>query len=101
MRLHETGFAGTTLSFVDYVAEFPYFRDNVLPKLEGCGPALRAVGGQVARPLSGKGADGRQSAIQCLALFILQRGLAQTAHPVGGIGPPGHQRRPRQHLVKF
>ncbi|HZU62237.1 MAG TPA: LLM class flavin-dependent oxidoreductase [Novosphingobium sp.] len=35
--LHETGFAGTTLSFVDYVAEFPFFRDNVLPLLEARG----------------------------------------------------------------
>jgi FMNH2-dependent dimethyl sulfone monooxygenase len=31
--LAEAGFAGTTLSFVDYVAEFPYFRDEVLPIL--------------------------------------------------------------------
>ncbi|MGV6876171.1 LLM class flavin-dependent oxidoreductase [Pseudochelatococcus sp. B33] len=35
--LHEAGFRGTTLSFVDYVAEFPYFRDNVLPLLEARG----------------------------------------------------------------
>jgi FMNH2-dependent dimethyl sulfone monooxygenase len=34
VALHEAGFGGTTLSFVDYVAEFPYFRDNVLPILE-------------------------------------------------------------------
>lgn len=33
----ETGFRGTTLSFVDYVAEFPYFRDEVLPLLEARG----------------------------------------------------------------
>ena len=32
--LHAVGFRGTTLSFVDYVEEFPYFRDNVLPLLE-------------------------------------------------------------------
>jgi alkanesulfonate monooxygenase SsuD/methylene tetrahydromethanopterin reductase-like flavin-dependent oxidoreductase (luciferase family) len=32
--LAETGFKGTTLSFVDYNEEFPYFRDNVLPILE-------------------------------------------------------------------
>ena len=37
LRLHETGFAGTTLSFVDYVEEFPYFRDTVLPKLRAAG----------------------------------------------------------------
>lgn len=32
--LHEAGFRGTTLSFVDYAEEFPYFRDTVLPILE-------------------------------------------------------------------
>jgi FMNH2-dependent dimethyl sulfone monooxygenase len=32
--LHAAGFRGTTLSFVDYVEEFPYFRDHVLPLLE-------------------------------------------------------------------
>ena len=37
IRLHETGFAGTTLSFVDYLKEFPYFRDEVLPRLEKAG----------------------------------------------------------------
>lgn len=37
LRLHATGFAGTTLSFVDYVAEFPYFRDEVLPRLKAAG----------------------------------------------------------------
>lgn len=35
--LHEAGFRGTTLSFVDYAEEFPYFRDNVLPILEARG----------------------------------------------------------------
>lgn len=35
--IQAAGFAGTTLSFVDYVAEFPYFRDAVLPKLEARG----------------------------------------------------------------
>ncbi|SPL72638.1 LLM class flavin-dependent oxidoreductase [Acinetobacter stercoris] len=34
MQLHETGFSGTTLSFLDYAEEFPYFRDHVLPVLE-------------------------------------------------------------------
>ena len=34
VSLHEAGFGGTTLSFVDYNREFPYFRDNVLPILE-------------------------------------------------------------------
>ena len=35
--LHEAGFSGTTLSFLDYNAEFPYFRDQVLPLLEAKG----------------------------------------------------------------
>ena len=34
---HAAGFKGTTLSFVDYVEEFPYFRDEVLPLLEARG----------------------------------------------------------------
>lgn len=33
-RITGAGFAGTTLSFVDYVKEFPYFRDEVIPRLE-------------------------------------------------------------------
>ena len=37
IALHETGFAGTTLSFVDYIEEFPYFRDTVLPLLAEAG----------------------------------------------------------------
>ncbi|MFC3612626.1 LLM class flavin-dependent oxidoreductase [Lutimaribacter marinistellae] len=37
ITLHETGFAGTTLSFVDYVKEFPLFRDEVLPRLAEAG----------------------------------------------------------------
>jgi dimethylsulfone monooxygenase len=36
-RISEVGFAGCTLSFVDYVAEFPFFRDEVLPRLERMG----------------------------------------------------------------
>jgi alkanesulfonate monooxygenase SsuD/methylene tetrahydromethanopterin reductase-like flavin-dependent oxidoreductase (luciferase family) len=36
-RISAAGFAGTTLSFVDYVQEFPYFRDEVLPRLERMG----------------------------------------------------------------
>ena len=35
--LHAAGFAGTTLSFLDYTEEFPYFRDHVLPLLEAKG----------------------------------------------------------------
>jgi alkanesulfonate monooxygenase SsuD/methylene tetrahydromethanopterin reductase-like flavin-dependent oxidoreductase (luciferase family) len=37
LALRDAGFRGTTLSFVDYVEEFPYFRDNVLPILEANG----------------------------------------------------------------
>ncbi len=33
-KITASGFAGTTLSFVDYVQEFPYFRDEVIPRLE-------------------------------------------------------------------
>jgi FMNH2-dependent dimethyl sulfone monooxygenase len=39
--LAETGFRGTTLSFVDYNKEFPYFRDHVLPILKKRG--LRGI----------------------------------------------------------
>ena len=34
VKLSATGVAGTTLAFVDYAEEFPYFRDEVLPRLE-------------------------------------------------------------------
>jgi alkanesulfonate monooxygenase SsuD/methylene tetrahydromethanopterin reductase-like flavin-dependent oxidoreductase (luciferase family) len=37
ISLAEAGFSGTTLSFVDYVEEFPYFRDTVLPILRAHG----------------------------------------------------------------
>ena len=33
-KITAAGFAGTTLSFVDYAKEFPFFRDEVLPRLE-------------------------------------------------------------------
>jgi dimethylsulfone monooxygenase len=33
-RIHNAGFAGTAFSFVDYLAELPFFRDEVLPRLE-------------------------------------------------------------------
>ena len=32
--LHRAGFGGSTLSFVNYADEFPFFRDTVLPLLE-------------------------------------------------------------------
>ncbi len=43
ISLHKAGFAGTTLSFVDYVEEFPYFRDTVLPLLEQAGIRVPVV----------------------------------------------------------
>jgi alkanesulfonate monooxygenase SsuD/methylene tetrahydromethanopterin reductase-like flavin-dependent oxidoreductase (luciferase family) len=36
-KIPASGFAGCTLSFVDYVKEFPYFRDTVMPRLERMG----------------------------------------------------------------
>ena len=33
-QLSATGIAGTTLSFVDYASEFPYFEENVMTLLE-------------------------------------------------------------------
>jgi dimethylsulfone monooxygenase len=36
-KIPEAGFAGCTLSFVDYAKEFPYFRDEVMPRLEALG----------------------------------------------------------------
>jgi len=33
-KLSSAGISGTTLSFVDYAKEFPYFRDEVIPRLE-------------------------------------------------------------------
>lgn len=35
--LDETGFSGSTLSFLNYTQEFPYFRDHVLPILKDRG----------------------------------------------------------------
>ncbi len=32
-RIHAAGFAGATLAFVDYLAELPYFAQEVLPRL--------------------------------------------------------------------
>jgi FMNH2-dependent dimethyl sulfone monooxygenase len=36
-KIPAAGFAGCTLSFVDYALEFPYFRDEVIPRLEAKG----------------------------------------------------------------
>jgi dimethylsulfone monooxygenase len=35
--ISKAGFAGTTVTFVNYVDELPYFRDEVLPRLEAKG----------------------------------------------------------------
>ncbi|MBO0752836.1 MAG: LLM class flavin-dependent oxidoreductase [Bradyrhizobiaceae bacterium] len=37
VRMHEAGFAGTTLSFVNFKDELPYFVDTVLPLLRKAG----------------------------------------------------------------
>jgi FMNH2-dependent dimethyl sulfone monooxygenase len=36
-KISAAGFIGTTITFVNYVDEFPYFRDEVLPRLERLG----------------------------------------------------------------
>jgi alkanesulfonate monooxygenase SsuD/methylene tetrahydromethanopterin reductase-like flavin-dependent oxidoreductase (luciferase family) len=36
-KISAAGFIGTTITFVNYVDEFPYFRDEVLPRLEKLG----------------------------------------------------------------
>jgi FMNH2-dependent dimethyl sulfone monooxygenase len=36
-KISVAGFVGTTVTFVNYVDEFPYFRDEVLPRLERIG----------------------------------------------------------------
>lgn len=33
-RIADAGLAGTTIAFVNYTREFPYFRDEILPRLE-------------------------------------------------------------------
>lgn len=50
IALHQTGFGGTTLSFVDYAEEFPYFRDTVLPLLEQAGIRHRQSADAAALP---------------------------------------------------
>lgn len=36
-RISQAGFIGTTITFVNYVNEFPFFREEVLPRLERLG----------------------------------------------------------------
>jgi alkanesulfonate monooxygenase SsuD/methylene tetrahydromethanopterin reductase-like flavin-dependent oxidoreductase (luciferase family) len=42
-RISEAGFAGTTIAFVNYVEELPFFRDEVLPRLVRLGLRQKAV----------------------------------------------------------
>lgn len=43
VALKEAGLRGTTLSFVNYTQELPYFRDEVLPLLEKAGIRKKRV----------------------------------------------------------
>jgi dimethylsulfone monooxygenase len=45
VRFNQVGFSGSTIAFVDYVAELPYFAAEVLPRLERLG--LRRPHGSV------------------------------------------------------
>jgi len=36
-KISAAGFIGTTITFVNYLDEFPYFRHEVLPRLERLG----------------------------------------------------------------
>lgn len=42
LELHEVGFAGIAIQFVDYIKEFPYFRDEVMPILDRAGVRRKA-----------------------------------------------------------
>jgi alkanesulfonate monooxygenase SsuD/methylene tetrahydromethanopterin reductase-like flavin-dependent oxidoreductase (luciferase family) len=37
VRMHQAGFAGTSIAFVNYLREIPYFLEHVLPRLERAG----------------------------------------------------------------
>ena len=50
-RMDEAGFAGTTLSFLDYAQELPYVVEEVLPRLERLG-VRRPVGSRVEAPVA-------------------------------------------------
>jgi alkanesulfonate monooxygenase SsuD/methylene tetrahydromethanopterin reductase-like flavin-dependent oxidoreductase (luciferase family) len=43
IQLNEIGFAGTSLTFVNFLSELPYFVDEVLPRLERAGVRQRAI----------------------------------------------------------
>ena len=42
--ISDAGLAGTTIAFVNYIDEFPYFRDEVLPRLEALGLREKSPG---------------------------------------------------------
>jgi len=42
VEVAEAGFTGCTIAFVDYLGEFSFFKDNVLPRLERAGLRLPA-----------------------------------------------------------
>ena len=42
-KISAAGFIGTTVTFVNYLEEFPYFRDEVLPRLERLGLRQPAI----------------------------------------------------------
>jgi len=44
-KISAAGFIGTTITFVNYVEEFPYFRDEVLPRVEKLGLRMPAKAG--------------------------------------------------------
>jgi FMNH2-dependent dimethyl sulfone monooxygenase len=49
-KISAAGFIGTTITFVNYVDEFPYFRDEVLPRLERLGLRQPVKAAQVMTP---------------------------------------------------
>ncbi len=49
-KISAAGFIGTTITFVNYVDEFPYFRDEVLPRLERLGLRKSVRAAQVVTP---------------------------------------------------
>ena len=49
-KISAAGFIGTTITFVNYVDEFPYFRDEVLPRLERLGLRKPVRAAQVVTP---------------------------------------------------
>ncbi len=49
-KISAAGFIGTTITFVNYVDEFPYFRDEVLPRLERLGLRKSVKAAQVVTP---------------------------------------------------